>query len=199
MSDPTIEEKRKTALRESWRRYAAKNREKRNAAGRERARKKYAENPEEAKAKVRAWQKAHSESCKRRKRKYYEANREKHNEWERNRYARNPGLKNKRNKEWDKANPEHLRARRHNRRARAECADGFHTADDIKRIMKQQRGRCAYCRKSIRKRRHLDHITPISKGGSNWPRNLQFTCPSCNFQKNNCDPIDFARRMGLLI
>jgi 5-methylcytosine-specific restriction endonuclease McrA len=31
---------------------------------------------------------------------------------------------------------------------------------------------------------HVDHKTPLSRGGSNWPSNIVCACAECNMKKN---------------
>lgn len=88
------------------------------------------------------------------------------------------------------------------RRATARGADGHYSTEDIVRIFTSQKQRCAYfgfCGRSIKLIYHIDHIVPLAKGGSNWPRNIQLTCPECNFRKNALDPLDFAKKQGALL
>lgn len=89
------------------------------------------------------------------------------------------------------------------RRARLAGAEGSHTHEDIDRIFKMQRGACVYCKVRLNKsgggKMHVDHIQPISKGGSNWPHNLQLLCPRCNLTKRATDPFVFAQRRGMLV
>ena len=101
--------------------------------------------------------------------------------------------------EWAKANPTKRRAKEKAREGRERGAEGTFTAADIERILVAQKGRCAICRKPLNGQYHVDHIKPIARGGSNWPRNLQLLCPADNQSKHARDPIDWARSLGLLV
>jgi 5-methylcytosine-specific restriction endonuclease McrA len=85
------------------------------------------------------------------------------------------------------------------RRAREKGAAGNHTANDILFLLEKQRYKCANCSKSVRKMRHVDHIMPLAKGGSNDRKNLQILCPPCNLSKRAKHPIDWARENGRLL
>lgn len=87
------------------------------------------------------------------------------------------------NKRWVKANPARISARTHNRRTRKLSAEGRYTASDIRALMAAQQGLCAGCKCDISKRHSVDHKTPLCRGGSNWPDNLQLLCKSCNCKK----------------
>lgn len=102
---------------------------------------------------------------------------------------------------WRKANPEHYRVQKARRRGRELNAEGSHTAEDIRQLYKQQSCRCANiaCRVSLRKNGyHIDHIMPLTRGGSNWPDNLQLLCPKCNVRKNAKHPQSWANDQGIL-
>jgi len=45
-------------------------------------------------------------------------------------------------------------------------------------------GRCGACRCAMRDY-HVDHVIPISRGGSDNPENLQLLCPPCNLSKGS--------------
>lgn len=107
-------------------------------------------------------------------------------------------------KAWVEANPErsreHFRMGMARRRARKRGAGGTHTAADLADIFRAQGGRCAYCRADLNKiKKHVDHIVPLARGGSNRRSNLQYLCQPCNQKKNWKDPNEFARSIGLLI
>lgn len=147
---------------------------------------------------------------------WVEARKPRNNELARIRYRANPEAKIAAKKKWLKDNPDKAsailkrsnvkwrkerNAWQRNRNAKVKNSIGSHTAGDIELIRNAQRDKCAMpdCRCDLTSKGHVDHIMPISRGGSNWPRNLQLLCGSCNHQKHSKDPLDFARKRGLLL
>lgn len=110
-------------------------------------------------------------------------------------YQQNRERKAKTRDAWKAANPDAVRAHKDKRRA----AEGEYTAADVRRILKAQKGKCAYCRVAVGESYQVDHIVPLAKGGTNWPRNLQVLCGPCNMSKCARDPIEHAQRLGLLL
>ncbi len=98
-----------------------------------------------------------------------------------------------------KKNPELIAALKRNYKARKRDAEGSHNGEDIKRLFTLQKGKCANCKINISNGYHVDHIWPLSKGGSNDPCNLQILCPTCNVRKKDKDPVIFAQQMGRLL
>ena len=54
---------------------------------------------------------------------------------------------------------------------------------DIQSMMCRQDARCSYCRELLSGRFHIDHKTPVSRGGRNDLENLHLTCGRCNMTK----------------
>lgn len=175
-----------------------------------------AKNPDKRKASNKRFYNRHKDDeefkrkIKERAEKDFDKNKERYARWKssnlervkqtaRNSYLKNKEARTEWQRKWLAANPEKKRATHARRRARRRNAEGHHTAEQLKNLMKQQKYRCAYCRCSLRGGYHADHIVPLSKGGSNWIANIQLTCGSCNARKHTADPIDYARSRGLLL
>lgn len=92
-------------------------------------------------------------------------------------------------------------AKGHNRRTRKKKAQGNHTAQDIQTQHERQHGYCYYCQCKLGSNRrafHVDHVVPLSRGGSNDPENLVIACPSCNISKHNKMPHEWVKGGRLL-
>ena len=103
-------------------------------------------------------------------------------------YRRRPEVKIKQaelGRAWCASNRERaiIRVRRH--QALKLGLEGWHTIYDIEELWIEQLGRCVYCSTSISTYYEVDHITPVSRNGTNWAYNLQLLCKSCNCSKNN--------------
>ncbi len=100
---------------------------------------------------------------------------------------------------WVKANPESNRVRVQNRRARRIANGGEISKGLVDRLLVLQQGRCPCCGDLLGTDYHLDHITPLAKGGSNSDNNMQLLKRICNMQKHAKDPIDFMQERGFLL
>jgi 5-methylcytosine-specific restriction endonuclease McrA len=96
-------------------------------------------------------------------------------------YEENPETVLERNRQWRRNNPEAAalsdRAKRGNRKA----ARGHATPKQISDRIALYRGLCAYC--GSKPYEHIDHVIPLSCGGTNWPANLRPACADCNLKK----------------
>lgn len=84
------------------------------------------------------------------------------------------------------------------RRARARNAGGRFTPAEIEALYQKQRGRCAWCRTSLKQGYHRDHRQALANGGDNTIQNIQLLCPTCNQKKWKKDEVSWAQSLGLL-
>lgn len=156
-------------------------------------------NYEKENAIVQKWRAENRQRDFENKKRYREKNRELFRESSARYRAANREKTNAAVARWGEANPERRREYDRRRRAREKGAPGDHTAEDIQRLYEQQQGKCVNCRKSLRKGFHVDHIEPLSRGGSNSPENLQLLCAWCNKSKGAKDPFQWAQENGRLL
>jgi hypothetical protein len=64
---------------------------------------------------------------------------------------------------------------------------------DMRRRVEERAGRrCEYCRLHSALQGavfHIDHVRPLSAGGTDDFDNLSYACPTCNLAKSNCDSL----------
>lgn len=147
-----------------------------------------------------------------------ERNPEKVKEIDRKRHRKNAQKRNAKSKEWRKLNPERAKNNiikwceknknimhiyytksNHNRRARLKSCNGKVSLDIIDKLLKLQNGRCACCGKKLDGKYHLDHIIPLTLGGTNTDDNVQLLLPKCNLRKGAKHPMDYMREQGRLL
>lgn len=79
--------------------------------------------------------------------------------------------------------PEKLLARVDAYKLRLKNADGSHTNKEKIKIRENQNDSCYYCNKKLFNAGEYDHMTPLSRGGSNSSSNLVLSCRTCNRDK----------------
>jgi 5-methylcytosine-specific restriction endonuclease McrA len=157
--------------------------------------------PEAVKAYKKAYHQNNQEAILAKHKAYYAENKEvmlaKNAEY----VKQNRHVANAANSRWQANNPDKKRAIKMRRRGK----DGdYINAKIIHALWHKQNGLCIYCRAKLgdspksKQTYHIDHIHPISKGGTNELHNLQCLCPPCNLKKGAKLPHDFAQELGRL-
>lgn len=96
---------------------------------------------------------------------------------------------------WAKANPEKRRVYTKNRRNNKLGASGKFSSEEWGALCRKYDNRCLACGKKTRLT--VDHVVPISVGGSNDISNIQPLCVSCNSRKGT-KVIDYRTKSGIL-
>ena len=123
---------------------------------------------------MRQWRADHKEKVAATNVAQYEKNKEKRKQHQREYYAENI--------------QSHL-ARNRGRKAQKRDAPGSHNARDVADLLAIQEGKCLWCGADVGDDYHVDHMEPLSLGGSDGPENLAISCPDCNRKKHN-KPLD---------
>ena len=101
-------------------------------------------------------------------------------------------------RDWRAKNKDKVKAydaqKRHKRRAATRNTECKATAKDIHGIFKASNGSCFYCGKVAKLT--LDHVIPLSKGGTHSVGNLVAACLPCNMAKGAKDPSVFCEKFG---
>jgi 5-methylcytosine-specific restriction endonuclease McrA len=90
-----------------------------------------------------------------------------------------------------KDRPDLVASNAERRRSLLQAAEGSYTEEDIQAIRKALIDRCYYCGIELKGAGDIDHMTSLSKGGTNWPSNLTLACKTCNLDKHGKDAKSF--------
>jgi len=82
-----------------------------------------------------------------------------------------------------------------NHRARSHGVNERITVSDIEAQYAIQDGCCWHCSNHVYDSYHMDHLIPLSRGGSNTPDNIVISCPSCNARKWNKMPDEWEKTL----
>lgn len=158
----------------------------------------YRANPEVAKRRASEWEKAHRPEVRKRHREWYAKNATRLRPIASARRAANPEPSRAAAREWKANNAHKVRAADALRRAReigAQAGNRKAYAAYLKWARSAKSVPCYWCRTSTKpgkKSRHIDHITPLARGGADAVGNLCVSCPACNLTKNAKQPFEFA-------
>ena len=155
------------------------------------------------------YRETHSDQLRQQRQSYYQETKDHQNqkslEWQKNNrqqatenwkkwYRKHTEIQIERSRLWQKSNPEKVRAiavaseSRKRARSHDDPLNDFSTAQRDE-VFPAYKYRCVYCPKDCMEchnKSHLltiDHITPLSKGGSNTLSNIVPCCKSCNSKK----------------
>lgn len=171
-------------------------------------------NREKSLLKSNAWKERNKAYLKKQSAEKYAADPEKYRKQALDSYYKNKESRIARARTWKEENKDHVLkyaiayAKSHreqrsacerNRNARKRSSEGTHTAQDVLLIISLQRGKCAFCKKTLNGVYHVDHVIPLALDGSNGKENIQVLCPKCNLSKNKKHPITWAQEHGRLL
>jgi len=147
-------------------------------------RKYYQANKDKIIAKSLDYARAHKEEIAAWHRVYYVANKEKIKEKSRRWYIEHKERSAASRRAYSQT--PHGRAVRQASRARRRMLPdmSYITATTMQEVQEASNGICPYCGEPF-ENGHIDHIIPVSKGGTNDRKNLTYCCAHCNLVKHN--------------
>lgn len=151
----------------------------------------YYKNHEKRLAANSAWGKANKERVKETKAIWREKNKEKMREYHRQYRLNNPDKTKAAMAKWAKTHPNQPRASAAKRRVQ-KLANGVFEISP-KEISKIYASNCFYCGNFGKMT--MDHVIPVSRGGTHSIGNLVPACQSCNFSKHNYTVMEWKLRL----
>jgi 5-methylcytosine-specific restriction endonuclease McrA len=149
----------------------------------------YKENKEKVRIKNAKYQHENRERLNKKSKAWREKNKDYFSNYFRNVTEERKSYVREKVKQWSKNNPDKKRAKAQKRRAAKAGNGGSFTAEEWKALKKECGGVCLCCGK--KKKLTVDHVIPVSKGGTSYISNIQPLCQSCNASKGNRSSTDY--------
>jgi len=141
--------------------------------------------------------KCQKKTRKKRNKEYYAKHQQKRALEARERRARDPEKANREHREYEQRRREDPERQRHwqiyqnlfahGRRLQEKEAGGFCTVEQWEQRVKFYGDCCYICERPYysfpESEQTIEHVIPVSKGGTNWPSNLRPACKECNLEK----------------
>ena len=159
----------------------------------------YQANKEKVKARAKDWKDKNPEKVQATRQRYISVNREKNREYQREwakQFRKNNPLNHRRwpsssekLREWRNKNPEKTRAQKLRRRSRIKGLKDYQIRwKDLEKLLQ---GNCFYCGQ---KATQIDHVIPVSRGGTHSIGNLVGACSRCNQTKSDSLIVEWRMR-----
>ena len=141
----------------------------------------------------RRWYEANPERHRENNRRWLDANPERHREQGRRWQDANPEKERERKRRYREAHPEKGREYQRRRRARRNNNGVYVVSDkDLRRLQQQP---CAHAHLGpCNGHMHVDHIVPVSRGGTHGIGNLQRLCQRHNISKHDRLEVEVTRK-----
>ena len=146
--------------------------------------KHYRENSDLYKARSAKWKRDNPERAAENYRSWVHQNRDKMVAYNVKWARKNAEAIRKRSREQYTANPTPAREQVRRRRAKRKNNPMYTvTPRDLDRLLRRHDYKCAYCKNDLNGTYHIDHVVPLSRGGSSGIGNYLPACPFCNTSK----------------
>jgi hypothetical protein len=120
-------------------------------------------------------------------------------------YKKRPSVREQRReylRKYREEHPEKGKMVHHRRRALENGNGGSYTVEELNQLWHEQRGFCYYCGellyKTLNSVYHIEHKTPLSRGGTNDISNIVLSCAECNLRKGTKTDKEFLIEIGRL-
>lgn len=123
------------------------------------------------------------------------ANKDRHYQSQRRWREKYPDKHRANARRWQINNPDKVRFKEKRRKSLLRRAEGSFDLEDIEYLL-EHTDRC-FCGAEINRDNYtIEHIIPISRGGTHHLYNLMLLCGTCNSSKNNKIPVEYIQYLG---